>query len=268
MQLATIICVHTDPELARDTIDSVRAWVTRKILLIVDKAGWHHYQGFKHPDTEVMCGLYHKARKSPYKNMAVGLREAYGIWPDVDWYHWLEYDAVYLNDYFRYDLDRCRESACVGFDPVGKFASNDHWLVKEILDDSNIECYKMLGAVTYFSHKCVSSLINFGFFDELLKRTETYKGDQFPRFGDYAVEEILYPSAASAFGPVSDIREPSSILIQQNIGRPNMLTHRYAVRYGEPIAINEITTETSIVHPTKTMCKIRQHHQKNRSLFL
>ena len=254
MDLAAIISVHNNPDLARDTIDSVRCWATKQIVLIVDKAGWDLYRDFQHPDTKVVCGVFHNANRSPYKNMAIGLKNAYELYPNAKWYNYIEYDAIYTSDRFKLDLTAAGNAAAVGFDYVFKGDSTDNWIVKQIFN-RDVECHKLLGAVTYYSNSCIRSFIEYNFFEELFKITATFQSADFPNFSEYAVEEIIFPSAASQFGEVKNL----------GIG----MSRRYAVRFGDFIHPNEITPETSIVHPTKGLdCPIRQHYAKQRELFL
>lgn len=260
MEIATIINVHKNPESARDIIDSVRVWTTNKILLIVDKVGWRYFEKFNHPDTVVRCGVVHNARRSPYKNMAIGLKEAYKLWPKVDWYNYFEYDALYLNDNFKKDLQlhQIKGTSAVGFNHVIKYGSNDHWIVKKILGESHnqqIFCNKLLGAVTFYSNHAISKLSNLCFFDELLELTKDYHRGYLPSFNEYAVEEIVFPSAASIFGPVGNL----------NINR----TPRYKVNFAPEVRPNEITGEISIIHPIKEADGvIHKHYRKVREFFL
>jgi len=261
MEIATVLCVHDKPDMAKDVLDSVRLWATRNIVLVVDGAGWHHYKNFSYPNTHVLQGFYHGARRSPYKNWIAGMCEAYRLWPDMDWYNYIEYDALYLNSHFKQDLWRRQEEgfAFVGFNHERRLGGDDHWLAKEILGEEagGLECHKVLGAVTFFAGSTFKRLSEFGFFEEVLKRTADFKGDEFPNFVDYAVEEILFPSAASLFGQVGNLSETNSD------------SPRYAVRFASVIDPNEISADTSILHPVKKPNGvIHKHYRKTRAVFL
>ena len=261
MEIATILNVHNNPELTRDTIDSVRAWCTRKIVLVIDKAGWENYEGFTHPDTVVVCGVYHGVSRSPYKNIAIGLMKAYELWPRVSWYNYIEYDFLYLNDHFKNSLKAGRNYSLIGINYETHHHVNNHWMTKDAFRGTGysgpeLVCRKMLGALMYFSNKCMKGLADIDYFNYILEHTKTFKGDAFPHFTDYAVEEILYTTAATAFGELIDIRELDP-------------TQHFAVRWGDAIEPNEIKPHTTAVHPSKSLdCPIRQHYARSRKFFL
>jgi hypothetical protein len=120
-----------------------------------------------------------------------------------------------------------------------------------------LKCHKILGAVTFFSRVVFDRLLQFDFFDEVLKRTKHFKGDEFPDFCDYAVEEIIFPSAAGLFGRVG------------NLSLTNSDSPRYAVRFGNEVVSADISVETSIIHPIKRHDHaIHQHYRKDRVAFL
>lgn len=260
MEIATIINVHNNPVMARDTIDSVRAFIGNKILLIVDEKGWSHYADFKHPDTTVKKGVYHGAKRSPYKNLSIAMMESYKLWPNVDWYMYIEFDVLIISPVFKEDLIDAmqRGVAAVGVNHCIKSQSNDHWMVKEILyNQTEIVCHKLLGAVMCYSNRVIRSLVELDFFDDLLERTKAFKGHDFPDFTEYAVEEILFPSAASVFGPVENFKG--------FVPRGN----KYPVRFAPEVLPHELSAEATIAHPIKDSNNlIRQHYANTRGIFL
>lgn len=269
MEIATIINVHENPEQVRDVIDSVRAWATRNIILIVDKISWDLFDDFEHPDTIVVCGQKHGVSRGPYKNMSIGFKEAYKRWPNVQWYNYIEFDVLYLNSRFKEDLERGRQkgASLLGFNHNHQ-NTNNHWLAVKILkddphlvkllgEDFPINCNKMLGAVQFYSNHVIKNLMEVNFFDKVLELTKNYKPGFFPDFNEIAVEELLFPSAAGVFGPVL------------NLSRCDGRGSRYTVRWSPPIAPHELTPETSIIHPLKDADSvIHDHYRKVRKLFL
>jgi len=241
--IAVLLNVHANPKMARDTLDSIRKWVSRKILMIVDKKGWHHFENFRHPDTEVLCGVYHGVGRSPYKNIAIGLQRLYEMWPDATWYVYLESDVVVLSSAFKADLVslESKDVTLAAVEHRVQPKANNHWLVREILgkQDNPLICHKTLGAVMFFSHKCIKPLIAKNFFKEVLLRTKEFRGAKFPNFTDYAVEEIIYPSAAAAYGTVVGLKALN--------GNPTA----YRVRFVPNVRLDEVTIATTIAHPTK-----------------
>jgi len=243
--LAVVLNVHNNPPLVRDTIDALRAWATRKIVIIVDKKGWDQFSDFKHPDTEVVCGVYHGVGRSPYKNLAIGMKHLYERWPNEQWYLYTEFDVLFLNSGFKLDLARLEAEDVMlgGFQHRPKKGdNNNHWLTQDILGaDKAKMCHKMLGAVLFHSQKCMKQLMEANFYDEVLERTKSYKGDRFPRFSDYAVEEIIYPSAAAAYGKIA----PLANVDDQRVS--------YRVRFVPEVRQGEVALSTSIAHPVKAL---------------
>lgn len=262
MDIATAILAHNNPEQVIDVIDSVRLWATKNILLVVDQVGWDHFKDFDHPNVYVICGHPHAARRSPYKNTAVAIQSMYNLWPNVDWYNCIEYDVLYLNSDFKIDLDERHGYSAVGFDFRDKGGSEDHWLVKDILgDEPDLKCCKMLGAVTFYSNHCVKSLIQEDYYNEIIQRTTNFHGDSFPDFHDYAVEEVIFPTAATLFGKVGNL--------SLHDARSSYYTNRYTVRFCPEVKPNEITSQTSIVHPVKDRDgPVHEHYRQVRELFL
>ena len=244
--LAIVLNVHANPLLVADTLDSIKKWATDKIVVIVDKKGWQNFTNFKHHDTEIMCGVFHGAGRSPYKNLAIGLSRLYEKWPDQDWYGYIEFDVVFLSSFFKNDLAQFADKGCVaaGFEHRYKPNSTSHWLVREIMSshtEEEIDCHKMLGAVMFYTNDCVRSLVKADFYEELLERTKDYKGAKFPNFHDYAVEEIIFPSAASIFGPLGNF---------DKLYRNRTI---YPVRFCPTVRLEEISSGTSIIHPSKKL---------------
>jgi hypothetical protein len=197
MQIATLINAHKSPDVVKETIDSVKRHVTDKIVLVIDHAGWHEFENFSYEGVKKICGFRHHARFSPYKNVALGMNYLYNLYPSVDWYNYIEYDVLYLNDNFKIDLEKKSHFSMLGFVHQKPKSSqkNDHWLAKKILHNQNIKGHKMLGAVAFYSHYCMERLMSFNFFEELLKKSRPWRS-RMPNFYHVAVEEILFPSAA------------------------------------------------------------------------
>lgn len=256
MELAVVLNVHNQPELARDTLDALALWATPNIITMVDKKGWNLFKDFKHNKTEVVCGVFHGAKKSPYKNIILGLLKAYEKYPTASWYICTEFDCLFISDGFKEDLQSFenRDVSMLGIN-IEKKTSNNHWIVKKILGEK-VKQYKALGALMIFSNKCVKTLFDLGFYSQILEITKDYKADHFPNFTDYAVEEIMLPSAASFVGEIKPL------VINRKI------QGKYAVDFGKDIVKEQIKPITSIVHPSKKFdSPIRSYYRNLREQF-
>jgi len=261
MQIASILNVHNNPELVRDTIDAQRVWVTDRILLIVDAKGWEMFQDFTHPDTVIKRGVHHGAPRSPYKNVGIGLLEAYRLWPDSDWFCYSEFDTLFISDSFKEDLERASKSTAIflGHYPKLKHGGEDHWLVRELMEKEYGEpaCWKSIGCLMFYSKFCMQQFVETNFITRMLDRTSSYQGSHLPDFYDYAVEEIIFPSAASLFGDVKALA---------GYGAP---PDRYLIKYGYDLHQAEVRDEASVLHPIKDYNHpIRLHFREARKPFL
>lgn len=258
MDLVFIINVHDNSQTVRDTIDAVKLWGSDDIVLSVDGLAWSKFSEFNYRNVIPLRGVDHGINRSPYKNMTLGLSEAYNKWPDKDWYCYMEYDVLILSDLFKYQLEIAarRGVSCVGFEHGYTAGSNDAWLLSKLFDKEINYKHKMIGCFMCFSNACMKFWDQHNFFGNLLTQTASYSGADFPNFTDYAVEEILFPTAASLAGP----------LLTFNAGCSQ--SSRYLVRFMPEVTQNEITNETTIVHPIKSFTNpIRQHYAAARMAF-
>ncbi|MCK9458457.1 MAG: hypothetical protein M0R80_02290 [Proteobacteria bacterium] len=253
MNIVTIINVHTDPELVQHTIGSVKKWVTDKIVVVVDQRNWDAFKNFPFQNIDLIKGAFNAP---PYKNIAIGMNYAYAKYPNADWYNYIEYDVLYLNDFFKEDLIKRSNCANLGFCHCIAGCQTDGDLPRKILNKPELQAEYMLGAVNFYSNNCVQQLMSFDFFNEVLNQTNN--GYNFPNFGHVTVEEIIYPTAAGAFGPVDNLTDYANPLKISGYGST---CERYAVRYIPNIELDDVTPLTSIIHPSKNLnCPIRQQH--------
>ena len=261
MKIASVLNVHTNPELVKDTIDAQRAWLTDRTLLVVDGASWDKFKSFEHRDVVVVRGVNHAARKSPYKNMGIGLLDAYRRWPDSDWFCYSEYDTLFVSDKIKEDLDKASKTTAsfLGFNPRHKLGSQDHWLVQNLLSRRYGQpmCWKSIGCLMFYSGFCIQHFVESDFISRMLDKTSAYQGEHFPHFTDYAVEEILFPSAASLFGDIKSITSFES---------PKS---RYVIKFGHDVDFSDVSDATSVIHPAKNpRSQVRRHFRRARKPFL
>lgn len=248
MDIATLINTHADPLMTADTANSVKVWMTSKILVIVDGAGWHHFGSrFDYP---LHKGLVHGRPKSPYRNMLVGIAELCKLYPDVQWYCYLESDCLIANDRFKSDLVNQRNKYIGGFEYRGGGGMNVP-ILNQVVGGQVKENHHLLGAVMFMSRKFVHKMVENNLPAKLLKATEGFNSGDVPDFHGYAFEEELFPSLANYYYPGSVFQ----------IGE----WAKYNVRWQPDISSQEITPGVSIIHPLKSFDHpIRLHYRRFR----
>ena len=76
MEIATVMNVHSSPDIIRDSIDSIYTYMTEKIILLVDGASWNNLKD-ENFQAALVEGFHHNVSKSPYRNVALGLKTLY-----------------------------------------------------------------------------------------------------------------------------------------------------------------------------------------------
>ena len=85
MEFATITNIHRNANLFKDTIASVKKHVTDKSLAVIDAAHWKWGLAANLPTYKVV-GFRHNSPKGSYRNVAIGLQEAFKLWPNTEWF--------------------------------------------------------------------------------------------------------------------------------------------------------------------------------------
>lgn len=249
MQIATLINTHADPELTQDTADSVATWMTDKIMVLVDGAGWHHFANLSFP-YPLHKGLTHGRSRSPHRNAMVGIEELYKRHPNMDWYCYFESDCLCVSDKFKEDLRQNRGKFIGGLE----YRINGEWslpLLDQIVDSKVRWSYHLLGAVMFMSKRFVERIVKARIPSRLVAATDKFPSDFFPDFHGYAFEEELFPSLAHYF-------LPESVFSLGNWSR-------YNIRWQPEIAPEETTPSASIIHPLKSYDHpVRQHYRRFR----
>ena len=255
MNFVTVLNVHNNPDGVVESLESIEAFLTDKIVVVVDGLGWEAFKDFSYKNAIIVEGFEHGVNRSQYKNCALGLIKAYNKWPDAEWYCYIEFDVAFLNDGFKQDLKtmyHIKDLSLVATDVMNHDQDNDHWMVSDILQRPT-KGFKTLGAVMCFTQMCLNKWNESNFLYLLLEKTKLYKGDFFPNFHAYAVEEVIFPTAAAAFGKILDISRfnPAG----------------YTVRFQPEVEFHELNRFTSLAHPSKDFDgKVRKYSKSIRNL--
>ena len=92
MNLIAILSVHNNKDLVLDTLDSIRRYMTKDILLLVDGAYWHEWEDLDIPVYKLK-GFNHAWPEFLLWNIFLGLMMA-GLQWNADWFCYIEYDCL------------------------------------------------------------------------------------------------------------------------------------------------------------------------------
>lgn len=256
MNIATLVNVHSDDLLIKDTLESVIKYVGPNVLVIYDGAVSSWGNSLDIP-VHKMCGLYHNYNRNPYKNIALGLKKLSELFPESDWYCYCEYDVLFGNDYFKKELELRQKQNywCFGNDHRVldiKFPIIEKWLNKEF-DQSDY----LLGCCIFHNRKFIKKLIDFNFFDKLLSFSNGFSQGFFPDFKEYDLSEHIYPTMARQLGG-----KVGSFAKWEN-NEWHGRYRNYPMRFKPDL--DELFEEATIMHPLKDYdSEIRSYFRKKR----
>lgn len=260
MELAFIINTHTDQtECIRDTIDSISTYATNNILVVVDGLAWNNYKDLQIPAYK-MEGFRHGCRKSPYKNVALGIKTASENWPDSDWYCYCEYDVLFASDRFKYNLKKAEEMNVWMLGNDGHVDDKELSLISSMIKEKINNSYYLLGCCLFFHRKFINKLKEINFFERFLNITSGFSDGYFPQYNGYDVSEHMYPSLCRHFG--GNI----GVFATWDQGKWHGASEYFPMRWRPEIDQSVDNCENaSIIHPLKSFDNpIREYHRKKR----
>jgi hypothetical protein len=256
MEIATVMNVHSSPDIIRDSIDSIYTYMTEKIILLVDGASWNNLKD-ENFQAALVEGFHHNVSKSPYRNVALGLKTLYETYPDVDWYCYTEYDVLFASERFKYNLEFAEQKKVwmLGFD--GHIDEHQLPLIESLLKTKMNCSYYMLGCCQFFHKDFIKKLMEIDFFDRFLNLTNGFKDGFFPFYNGYDLSEHLYPTLCRHLG--GNI----GVFSNWDGGKWHGAYNYYPVRWRPEI--EEDFPEASIIHPLKDYDNpIRKLHRERR----
>lgn len=252
MDITVVFNAHENVELVSDTIEAIRTWVTDKTLVVVDGAFWEGWGQSIKIDAHKTCGLIHANPRGPYKNVAYGLMNAYQLWPNSDWYCYMEPDTFFCNDKFKEDLIKAEKEGAwmVGTNlRTGEFKFP---YLEKIFDFKLAESKYFLGCCLFFHKQFMKKLEEINFFEKFLFKTNEFICPYFPDYdsqGGYDLSEHLYATLAHHFGGklycISSWSDDFNNWFSGNF-------KKYPIRWQPEIA-DHFYSEVSIAHPVKEM---------------
>lgn len=251
MKISVLLNTHGNIPIIKDSIDSIRTYMSNDILLIVDGANWKEVRDVNLGVHKVE-GFYHNCPKAPFRNIALGMNLLYNKWSDSDWYCYIEYDTLVVSSYFKTSLEKAIEKNVW-------FLGNDGRVSPQITIpglDSMIGVhipktayYYMLGCCQFFHHHFMEKLVDRDFFNNFLLYTNDFTKGDYPGYFGYDVSEHMYPTLARALG--------GNIGVFASWNKENSEWHgnytRYPMRWQPVIGEEENYPEATLIHPLKSM---------------
>jgi hypothetical protein len=196
MKISCVLNVHSNTELVLDTLDSIRKWVTEDILVVVDGSQWDWGERLMIP-AHKMRGFAQRISRSPYRNVALGIQQAWGLWDDVDWLCYVEYDALFASDRFRYNLEMAEKQNVWMLGNDGRL---EHFTVPwlESLVGGMKDGYYLLGCCQFFSRQFLLKLAETNFLEKFLHLSNGF--NKVPEYSGYDISEYMYPTLARHWG--------------------------------------------------------------------
>lgn len=194
--LAVQVHTHGHLEVTSDSINRVKKYLTDKVTVICDRAGWKEI----YPLTGVskICGSYHAHKTSPYRNQLTGLSHLYRKYPNCTWYGNVEWDTAINGDKILEDLEKANDIGAwtAGFD-MREYGAN--WpLLSSKLDRKIDSTRYFIGCCLFFHHDFLKVCEEGDFFGKILETSRIY-GPFWPDYREWSVDEALLPSIARSY---------------------------------------------------------------------
>jgi len=262
MNIATILNTHENSNVFHDTLDSICKWMSEDVLVLVDGASWNQFAKEDLPVYKLE-GLRHGYSRSPYRNIALGLKQAWELWQNkIDWYCYIEYDCLVGSNEFINDLETADKLGvwCLGNDyRVGDIKFS---LLESMLKTKIKESHYLLGCCVFYKNSFIKKLVDIDFFDKFLYLTNDFTEGFFPNYeeqGGYDLSEHLYPTLAVNYGGKVGQFATWSEPYQRWAGS----YIKYPLRFRPEL--DHDCTKASIMHPIKEYDNpIREYHRRKR----
>lgn len=199
MKIATVINAHKDPDLVRDTIDSVATYSGKNIIVVIDSASWSLFKNEDIPAGKIE-GFYHKTHKAPYRNVALGIKTLVEQHPDCSWYCYCEPDVLFVSDIFKQSLKVAEDKKVWMLGNDGHIARENLNLIQSMLKTKINSSYYLLGCCLFFHKDFIIKLKEINFFERFLNLTNSFSEGFFPFYSGYDISEHLYPTLCRHFG--------------------------------------------------------------------
>lgn len=263
MRVAVVLSAHENSPVYRDTLESVRRYLSDDVVVVVDGFGW---KGFASESVEKIEGFRHGKSNAPVRNMALGMMGAWERWGvDADWYCYMEYDCLVGSGEVKEHLRMADER---GYWMLG----NDMRRVDrsmpmlDRLAGGKVNLHYLLGCCVFFGRKFVVRLAENEIFRRLLEQTNFFpyemevvdaSGKGLPA---HDASEFIYPSLAAHYGGTI---EQFACWGEDGSWTGNF--HHYPMRYRPDLTDRDPFVQACIMHPLKEFDNpVRAYHRKLR----
>lgn len=263
MRVAVVLSAHENSPTYKDTLESVKKYLSEDVVVLVDGFGWRQFEKEK---VEKIEGFRHGKSNAPVRNVALGMMGAWERWGSgADWYCYMEYDCLVgsreIKDHLRMADER-------GYWMVG----NDMRRVERsmpMLDrlvGVKVDLYYLLGCCMFFSRDFMLRLSEKNIFRRLLEETnffpsemnvEDSSGKKLPV---HDASEFIYPSLAAHYGGKIE-----QFACWNRDGSWTGNFHHYPMRYRPDLTSSDPFKQACIMHPLKEFDNpVRAHHRTLR----
>jgi len=255
MSIAVLVNTHGNEATTNDTLDSIHSYITSKTLTIIDGKCDQDL----HLISPKIIGMPVANRQSPFKNAALGLSHLYNMYPDSNWFGYMDYDCLVGSSYILSTLDKAEQANLWVLGNDGRAEKRDLPMLDWILGEP-IQCtYYMLGCCQFYHKKFLDKLYEIEFFDKFLTIMNCYDDDRVIGYNGYDLNEHMYPSLARHFG--ADVGVMASYFEGQWHGSYMY----YPMRFRPCLTMEDNFPTASILHPIKEFDNpIRELHRKKR----
>lgn len=250
MELSVVVNAHPERSLVSiDTIESIFSHATKNVLMVVDSVGWHNYKDVPLPCHKLQ-GLYHGHHKAPYRNVALSLSSLSDLFPNSDWYGYVEYDILFASDRFKIDLKAAAEMGVWMMGCDGHIDEQTMPVIESMLGAKLKSPYYLLGCLQFFHKDFMKKLKEINFFERFLNLTSGFSNGFFPHYSGFDLSEHMYPTICRHFGGNIGVFSSYDVETKKWHGAGEV----YPVRWRPEIdAETENFPNFSICHPIKLL---------------
>jgi len=261
MKIAAVLNIHSNPNCVNDTIDSLKAFVTNDILVVVDGAKWDELKHCNFQAAKIK-GFYHNKPKSPYRNVALGLKTIFETMY-ADWYLYCEYDVLFASTRYRHNLELAKNKEIWMLGNDGHVDALAMPLIQSIIGESLTQCYYLLGCCQFFHRNFLEKLQEIDFFEKFLSLTNNFADGFFPFYSGYDLSEHMYPTLCRHFGGNIGV-----LATYDQDGKWHGAYEHFLCRWKPEITEEEPYKNASIIHPVKQEGSIRNYHKEKRNIWM
>ena len=258
-----VLNAHADASTILDSLDGIFAHVGQNVILVVDGSAWPLYRDLQLPVAKIN-GFRHGVRKSPYRNVALGLKSAWEAYPNAGWFCYAEYDVLFTSDRFRRNLEIADKKDVWMLGNDGHVDDKRLPLIESLVGAKFPSTYYLLGCCQFFSWRFMEKLQEIDFFERFLFLTNQFSPGVFPAYEGYDISEHLYPTLCRYFGGAV------GVFATWDHSKWHGAYRYFPMRWRPELdPETENFEEASIMHPLKKLSHpIREFHRERRKTCL